>query len=110
MGAYQILSLLGISSLSVALWGYLIAKIKKYYAETNAVKLGLQAILRDRLIQVYRVCTAQEYASITDRDNFINMYKQYHNLGANGVMDDIRAKFLELPTEPKRDETNADKE
>ena len=26
------------------------------------------------------------------------------------VMDDIRAKFLELPTEPKRDETNADKE
>ena len=38
------------------------------------------------------------------------MYKQYHNLGANGVMDDIRAKFLELPTEPKRDETDADKE
>ena len=72
MEVYQILSLLGISSLSVALWGYLIAKIKKYYAETNAVKLGLQAILRDRLIQVYRVCTAQEYASITDRDNFMS--------------------------------------
>lgn len=108
MGVYQILSLLGVSSISVALWGYLIAKIKKYYAETNAVKLGLQAILRDRLIQAYRTCSQQEYASITDRDNFINMYKQYHNLGANGVMDDIHDKFLELPTEPKRDDDSVE--
>ena len=27
------------------------------------------------------------------------MYNQYHSLGANGVMDDIKEKFESLPTE-----------
>lgn len=27
------------------------------------------------------------------------MWKQYHNLGANGVMDEIHEKFKNLPTQ-----------
>ena len=104
MSTYQILCLLGVGSLNVTLLGFLLAKIKKYARETNAVKLGLQAILRDRLIQLYRTCNKLEYANITDRENFQNMYNQYHNLGANGVMDDIKEKFFDLPTEPKEDD------
>lgn len=106
MSTYQILCLLGVGSLNVTLLGFLLAKIKKYACETKAVKLGLQAILRDRLIQLYRTCNKMEYANITDRENFQNMYNQYHNLGANGVMDDIKEKFFDLPTEPKEDDTD----
>ena len=34
-------------------------------------------------------------------DNFENMYKQYHNLGVNGVMDDLYDKFMNLPLEKR---------
>lgn len=38
-----------------------------------------------------------------------NVYIQYHNLGQNGVMDDLRKKFLELPTHPKEKEEKKEK-
>ena len=38
-------------------------------------------------------------APIYARENFENMYQRYHNLGANGVMDDYYKKFMEIPTE-----------
>lgn len=34
---------------------------------------------------------------MNDRDDFENCWKQYHALGANGVMDDVHKKFLALP-------------
>lgn len=39
------------------------------------------------------------FAPVYARDNFENCWKQYHSLGANGVMDDLHEKFLDLPTE-----------
>lgn len=63
----------------------------------GAVKLGLQAVLRDRLIESYNHYSEKGYAPIYARDNFENMYNQYHALGANGVMDDMHKAFLDLP-------------
>jgi hypothetical protein len=34
-----------------------------------------------------------------ERINFDNLYKNYHELGANGVMDDTYNKFMALPSE-----------
>lgn len=65
--------------------------------EADALKLGVQAMLRDRLYQLYRYCKKQGYAAEYERENFNNMYKQYHALGENGVMDDVHDKFLALP-------------
>ena len=42
-----------------------------------------------------------KYAVPDERQNFENMYVQYHALGGNGVMDDVRRKFFELPMEKK---------
>ena len=67
------------------------------WAQTRAVKRGVQALLRDRLIQGYKYYSEQGWADIDDRSNMENVYKQYHTLGANGVMDDLRRRFLELP-------------
>jgi len=54
-------------------------------------------MLRDRLYQLFHYCKKRGTASEYEREDFENMYTQYHNLGANGVMDDIRTKFLALP-------------
>lgn len=68
-------------------------------------RLGLQAVLRDRLIQLHRYCTEQRckgnikkaYATCDEKTNFENMYLKYHKLGENGVMDKIYADFMSLP-------------
>ena len=81
--------------------GWLTGRLRTKSTELIALKSGLQAILRDRLIQSYKYFESKGYASFEDRQNFENMYTQYHNLGSNGVMDDIRDKFMELPTYKK---------
>lgn len=96
MTVYNWLTLLGVPGLFAALIGF----IRMQAAQNKAVKAGLQAVLRDRLQQAYKHYEAKGYAEPDDRDNFENMYQQYHTLGANGVMDDIRTKFFQLPTHP----------
>ena len=70
---------------------------KEIEAKTIAVQLGVQALLRDRLIQSYNYYMDKGYAPIYARENFENMWQQYHDLGQNGVMDGLRRRFHELP-------------
>ena len=70
------------------------------WIQTRAVKRGVQALLRDRLIQGYKYYRAQGWADEDDRANLENVYVQYHALGANGVMDNLRQRFLDLPLNP----------
>ena len=71
------------------------------WLQTRAVKRGVQALLRDRLIQGYKYYAKQGWADVDDRSNLENVYVQYHALGANGVMDDLRKRFLDLPLGPQ---------
>ncbi len=64
-----------------------------------SMRTGMQALLRAQLIGDYNKWTERGYAPIWARDNFENVYEQYHNLGKNGVMDGLHAEFLNLPTE-----------
>ena len=101
MTTFNWLSLFGVPTiiflLYTLLYNRLSKRIKKNTEETDAVKLGIQALLRDRLQQLYGYCKRNGYASDAERRNFNNMYIQYHKLGANGVMDDMRDKFFALP-------------
>ena len=73
------------------------------FKSLDAIKKGTQASLRNSLVQLHEKYSELGYAPIWVRDDFENMYRQYHNLGANGVIDDLRSKFLALPTdEPKK--------
>lgn len=98
MTVYNWLCLLGIptvmGTLILAVWN----KVKKNSTETKALMMGVQALLRDRLYQLYRFCDDKGSASIPERENFENMYKQYHLLGGNGVITEIKNKFMNLPT------------
>lgn len=84
---------------SVLVWFYKI--IRKQNDQYTALKLGLQAMLRGQMINDFNHWSEKGYAPIYARENFENLWQQYHSLGANGVMDDIRKKFQELPTAPK---------
>lgn len=99
MSVWEVVKAAGIPALILGL-------IISQWVQTKAVKKGVQALLRDRLIQGYKYYRAQGWADEDDRNNLENVYVQYHALGANGVMDDLRKKFLELPADPPKPAPN----
>lgn len=83
--------------LFAAALGLLTKAVRKEMKDQKAIKLGVQAILRDRLIQSYNHHTEKGCCAIHDRENVLNMYNQYHNLGANGVIDGLVEEVMGLP-------------
>lgn len=100
MTLYNWLTLLGIPGMIASFFTF----IRLQHKQNAAVRAGLRAILRDRLLQAYHDCTLRGYAAADERQNFENMYVQYHSLGGNGVMDDVRRRFFILPMEKERNE------
>ena len=99
MTVYQWLCLFSVPALILMIVKYMLNQIKQNRKDTEAVKLGLQALLRSQMISDYNKYSEKGFAPVYARDNFENCWKQYHSLGANGVMDDLHMKFLELPTD-----------
>lgn len=93
MDAWEIIKAAGVPALLMGL-------IITTWIQTRAVKRGVQALLRDRLLQGYKYYRRQGWADEDDRTNLENVYQQYHSLGANGVMDNLRQRFLDLPPDP----------
>ena len=101
MTVYQWLCLFGVPGIFTAVLGFLIGIMKKTKKGNDAVKCGVQALLRAQMINDWNHYSKKGYAPIYARESFENCWQQYHGLGANGVMDDIHKKFLALPTEPE---------
>ena len=99
MTVYQWLCLFSVPALILMIVKYMLNQIKQNRKDTEAVKLGLQALLRSQMISDYNKYSEKGFVPVYARDNFENCWKQYHSLGANGVMDDLHEKFLDLPTE-----------
>lgn len=102
MTVYQWLCLFSVPALILMIVKYMLNQIKQNKEDTKALKSGLQALLRSQMISDYNKYSEKGFAPVYARDNFENCWKQYHALGANGVMDDLHEKFLDLPTEAPR--------
>lgn len=77
----------------------ILSRLKNQESRQKALELGVQALLRDRMLHCYNKYTEAGYAPIYAKENFENMYWQYHELGGNGVMTHLHEEFMELPTE-----------
>lgn len=118
MNLYQWLCLLGVQGLVTTLISLVITK-KMNKAEQKAEKAraraeeanetaektakataeGVKALLKDRLLQGYKhYINDIGWADEHDRDNMKNIHAQYHALGGNGDMNDLRRTFRHLPT------------
>lgn len=87
-----------ISALLLGLWQSLARRYHKTKEEQDAIKAGLQALLRAQIISDYERYSEKGFAPVYVRDNFENCYKQYERLGENGVITNIHEKFMRLPT------------
>ena len=114
MSWYEILALVGVPSILTLILQYFERKsIRKEQAaererirqetaeakkadKSDAVALGVQALLRTQMIDIYETWYKKGHAPIYVRDNFANLFKQYEALGANGVMTDMKDDFFKL--------------
>lgn len=125
MNVYQWLCVVGIPSLVGLIWTTVINRqmkarderqreIKeqndKIEEQNKAVMAGVQALLRDRLVQSYRYYINKGFADYEDRKNLENIWKQYHALGQNGAMDDLRSAFRALPVYQGNNEVDVSEE
>lgn len=67
----------------------------------EALERGVQALLRDRLIEIHDEYCPKNEIPLHVKDNFDNLYQQYHALGKNGVMDSFHEEVMDLPTTPE---------
>ena len=72
---------------------------QKAEKEAKATAEGVKALLKDRLLQGYKhYINDVHWADEHDRDNMKSIHDQYHALGGNGDMNDLRKTFRHLPT------------
>ena len=96
MTVYNWLTLLGIPGLFAGLMGFIRLQVKA----NRAMRLAVQAMLRDRLLQGYKHYLEKGWADLDDRANMDNVFRQYRALGGNGDMKDLRRTFRHLPLVP----------
>ena len=76
----------------------------KTFRKIDALEMGMQAILRDRMLQMHKYYSIKK-VPIPQRevDSFEAMYEAYKKLpNANGYADDIRHEIIDvMPHEPR---------
>lgn len=76
--------------------GYLYKKYKRADARQKAVELGVQALLRDRIVQSYYHYEERGWITLHGLENVNAMYKEYHALGGNGTVTALVNTIHEL--------------
>ncbi len=76
-------------------------KIKATKHEQDAIKAGLQSLLRGEITKSYYLYKEKGWIPVHALESVEANYKNYEALGANGVIDTIYNELLSLPhTEP----------
>lgn len=86
-----------------ALLGYGFRQLRKQQKEEStrnmALREGVEALLRDRIIQSYNHYHDKGYCPIYAKESLKRMYDAYHSLGGNDVATKLKNELLEMPTE-----------
>ena len=93
MTVYQWVCVLGIPGMLAGMVTFIRLQIN----QNKAMKQAVKAMLQDRLLQGYKHYLEKGWADLEDRKNLENVWIQYHALGGNGDMNDLRHTFRHLP-------------
>lgn len=72
-------------------------KFDNITARLDYLAVGLQVTIKDTLKTRYLQWIEKGYTPLDVKEDLEKMYQAYHKLGANGVMDDIRKQYNNLP-------------
>ena len=98
-----------INIIAGAIISYLFALYRAKKKENNALKAGLQALLRDRIIQAYNHYVQDRgWIPIYAKESIDACYKSYEALGDNGVIDNLMQQINELQNYPPKNRGEED--
>nr|DAU13766.1 MAG TPA: hypothetical protein [Caudoviricetes sp.] len=98
-----------INIIAGAIISYLFALYRAKKKENNALKAGLQALLRDRIIQAYNHYVQDKgWIPIYAKESIDACYKSYEALGDNGVIDNLMQQINELQNYPPKNRGEED--
>lgn len=78
--------------------GWAAAALRRERQRDEAVRCGVQALLRDRLYSCYSRCREQGEYPIAARENASEMFRWYTALGGNGTVAHLLRELEALPT------------
>jgi len=102
---YWLGALFGVTT---SIMGYVLRKLNHKINEQESIKLGVQALLKDRIIEKYERVMDEGYCPVYLRDSIMAMAKEYYNLGGNGIVPSLIDKIQYLPTSPPDHEVEGD--
>lgn len=87
-----------INIIAGAVISYMFALYRAKKRENDALRAGVQALLRDRIIQAYNHYVCEKgWIPIYAKESIDACYKSYEELGDNGVIDSLMEQLNELP-------------
>lgn len=72
-------------------------KIEKHTKTAIATKNGMKILLKNEIIKEYQKVYKRECITIYEKSIIMDLYKEYKNLGGNGVIEDIIHDVNEIP-------------
>ncbi|MEG0825891.1 MAG: hypothetical protein RR404_00285 [Bacilli bacterium] len=82
---------------------YLIKKTTDYKKTLQSTTKGVQVLLKTKIIEHYNLYKQRNGISIYEKELVNELYKEYHNLGGNGVIESLKEQIDELPLSSKED-------
>lgn len=87
-----------INLIAGAVISYIFALYRAKKRENDALRAGVQALLRDRIIQAYNHYVCEKgWVPIYAKESIDACYKSYEALGDNDVIDSLMEQLNELP-------------
>ena len=87
-----------INIIAGAVISYMFALYRAKKRENDALRAGVQALLRDRIIQAYNHYVCEKgWIPIYAKESIDACYKSYEALGDTGVSDSLMEQLNELP-------------
>lgn len=87
-----------INIIAGAVISYIFALYRAKKRENDALRAGVQALLRDRIIQAYNHYVCEKgWVPIYAKESIDACYNSYEALGDNGVIDSLMEQLNELP-------------
>jgi hypothetical protein len=81
-------------------WKKFTERIEKQQRETDALKKGLQSLLRYKIIDIYNQYDKQGWIPVYALQGLQAIYLAYEDLGENGVIDALMEHLKKLPNHP----------
>lgn len=78
------------------------------HKKNKAIELGVQALLRNGIVESYNKWEEKGYCPIYARENAVRMYVPYHTLDGNDVATDLLEYLKNLPSDPPKKEVESD--